>query len=239
MRTILVLGFLAVFLVVMFPVHLLLRLLGLVMPQLRYRIGKRIVDGVFRVILFLVQVKLEVKGVENIPDEPVLFVSNHRSISDIPVIYVTSGRRPGFVAKKEMQRMRLLAGWMDHIGCLFLDRKDLRSGMEMVKNGAKQIRKGNCLVIFPEGHRSQGELLPFKEGSLKIAEKAECPVVPVTLIGTDQLLEARPGFSIRKGNVKVIYGEPVLLKDLPKEERRKAGARIRSGIEETIRKEQL
>lgn len=238
MRTILVLGFLAAFLLVMLPVHLILWLVGHVMPQLRYRIGKHVADRVFEGILFLAQAKVEVKGQENIPEEPVLFVSNHRSIADIPVIFTTCGKRPGFAAKQEMRRMYLLSGWMDNIGCLFLDRKDLRSGMEMVKNGAKQIRKGNSLVIFPEGHRSQGEMLPFKEGSLKIAEKAVCPVVPVTLIGTDQIAGGSAGFFIRKGRVKVIYGEPIMLADLPKEERRRAGAAIRSEIEETIRREQ-
>lgn len=238
MRTILVLGFLAAFLLVMLPVHLFLWLVGHVLPQLRLKIGKHVADRVFDGILFLAGTKIEVKGEENIPEGPVLFVSNHRSIADIPVIYSTCGKRPGFVAKQEMRQMYLLSGWMDNIGCLFLDRKDLRSGMEMVKNGAKQIRRGNSLVIFPEGHRSRGELLPFREGSLKIAEKAECPAVPVTLIGTDQIAGGSAGFFIRKGSVKVIYGEPVMLTELPKAERRRAAADIRSEIEETIRMEQ-
>ena len=70
-----------------------------------------------------------------------------------------------------------------------------------------------------------------------MAERADCPVVPVTLIDTDQLLEVRPGFNIRKGKVKVIYGEPFYIKDLPKEQKKKAGSYARSIIEDTMKKE--
>ena len=70
-----------------------------------------------------------------------------------------------------------------------------------------------------------------------MAEKADCPVVPVALIDTDQLLEARPGFHIKKANVKVIYGEPFYLKDLPREQKKKAGAYVQSIIEDIIKKE--
>lgn len=238
MRTVLVLGFLFLFLVVMIPVHLILLLIGRWNPDVRYRVGNAIVYWAFRWELFQTQAQIEVKGVENIPKEPVLFVSNHRSYYDILVIHTTSTKRPGFVAKKEIRRVPFLSWWMDDICCLYLDREDLRSGVQMIKDGAQLIKEGHSMVICPEGHRNQTqELLPFKEGSLKMAEKADCPVVPVTLMDTDQLLEARPGFDIRKGKVKVIYGEPFYLKELPKEQRKKAGSYVRSIIEDTIKKE--
>ena len=94
------------------------------------------------------------------------------------------------------------------------------------------------MVIFAEGTRSQGkEMLPFKEGSIKMAEKADCPVVPVTIMNSDQLLEDWPGFSIKKANVKIIYGDPVYVKDLPKEQKKKAGAYIQEMIAANIEKE--
>lgn len=238
MRSVLVLGFLFLFLVVMIPVHLILLLIGKFNPELRYRIGNAIVYWAFRWELFQSQAKIEVKGIENIPKEPVLFVANHRSYFDILIIHTTSTKRPGFVAKKEMERFHLLSWWMKNICCLFLDRSDLRSGVEMVKNGAELIKQGHSMVICPEGTRNQKpDMLPFHEGSLKMAERADCPVVPVSLIDTDQLLEVRPGFDIRKGNVKVIYGKPFYIKDLPKEQRKKAGAYVQEIIRETIKKE--
>ena len=108
----------------------------------------------------------------------------------------------------------------------------------MIRKGAEQIKSGHSMVICPEGTRNQqAEMLPFKEGSLKMAEKAAGPVVPVTLIGTDGLLEARPGFDIRSGNVTVVYGEPFYMKDLPKEQRKHAGAYVQQIIADTMKRE--
>jgi len=111
--------------------------------------------------------------------------------------------------------------------------------MQMIKDGTELIKSGQSMVIFPEGTRNGTDtLLPFKEGSLKMAEKADCPVVPVTIIDTDKLLEVRPGFDIRKGKVKVVFGEPFYIKDLPKEQKKKAGAYVQDMIEKTYRAEQ-
>lgn len=237
-RSVLVLTFLFLFLVLMIPVHLILLLIGKFNPELRYRIGNAIVYWAFKWELFVTQADIEVKGTEHIPEEPVLFVTNHRSYYDILVIHTTSTKRPGFVAKKEIKKVPFLSWWMNNICCLYLDREDIRSGMQMIKDGTQLIRSGHSMVICPEGHRNQEkEMLPFKEGSLKMAERAGCPVVPVTLIDTDQLLEVRPGFNIRKGKVKVIYGEPFYIKDLPKEQKKKAGSYARSIIEDTMKKE--
>lgn len=238
MRSVLVLGFLFLFLVLMIPVHFILLLIGKWNPELRYRIGNAIVYWAFRWELFQAGAHIEVKGTENIPEGAVLFVPNHRSYFDILVLHTTSTKRPGFVAKAEMNKFPLLNWWMRDICCLFLDRNDMRSGIQMIKDGVRMIQNGHSMVICPEGTRNQkAEMLPFKEGSLKIAEKAGCPVIPVTLIGTDQLLEARPGFDIRKARVKVIYGEPVYLNELPKEQRKKSGAYVQGIIKDTMKRE--
>ena len=238
MRSVLVLAFLFLFLVLMIPVHFILLLIGQFNKELRFRIGNAIVYWAFRWELFQAGVHITVKGLENIPDDPVLFVSNHRSYFDILVLHTTSTKRPGFVAKAEMDKFPLLNWGMRNICCVFLDRNDLRSGVEMIRKGAEQIKSGHSMVICPEGTRNQqAEMLPFKEGSLKMAEKAACPVVPVTLIGTDGLLEARPGFDIRSGNVTVVYGEPFYMKDLPKEQRKHAGAYVQQIIADTMKRE--
>lgn len=240
MRSFLVLFYLFAYLIIMIPVHGILVLIGKVSPKLRYKIGNFLVYWSFRWELFQSGAKIEVKGKDNIPKEPVLFVSNHRSYFDILVLHTTTGKRPGFVAKTEIQKFPLLAWWMKDIACLFLDRNDLRSGMQMIKDGTELIKSGQSMVIFPEGTRNGTQtLLPFKEGSLKMAEKADCPVVPVTIIDTDKLLEVRPGFDIRKGKVKVVFGEPFYIKDLPKEQKKKAGAYVQGIIEETYRAEQF
>ena len=240
MRSFLVLFYLFAYLIIMIPVHGILVLIGKASSKLRYKIGNFLVYWSFRWELFQSGAKIEVKGKDNIPKEPVLFVSNHRSYFDILVLHTTTGKRPGFVAKTEIQKFPLLAWWMKDIACLFLDRNDLRSGMQMIKDGTELIKSGQSMVIFPEGTRNGTDsLLPFKEGSLKMAEKADCPVVPVTIIDTDKLLEVRPGFDIRKAKVKVVFGEPFYIKDLPKEQKKKAGAYVQGIVEKTYRAERF
>jgi 1-acyl-sn-glycerol-3-phosphate acyltransferase len=91
------------------------------------------------------------------------------------------------------------------------------------------------MVICPEGTRNQQhEMLPFKEGSLKMADKADCPVVPVAIIDSDQMLEIRPGFHIKSGSPKVIYGKPFYIKDLDKDNRKHAGAYVQEIIRDMI-----
>lgn len=216
----------------------MLRLIGLFNEDARKNIANAMVYYAFKWELFQAGAKVEVVGQENIPEGAVLFTPNHRSYFDILLLHTTSTKRPGFVAKKEMDHFLGLNWWMRDIGCVFLDRKDIKSGVQMIKDGAELIKSGHSMVIFAEGTRNQGkEMLPFKEGSIKMAEKAGCPVVPVTIMNSDQLLEDWKGFSIKKGNVKVIYGEPIYVKDLPKEQKKKMGAYVQGMIAENIARE--
>lgn len=105
----------------------------------------------------------------------------------------------------------------------------------MIKDGAELIKKGHSMVICPEGTRNQNkEMLPFKEGSLKMADRADCPVVPVAIIDSDQMLEIRPGFHIKSGKPKVIYGKSFYLKDLDKDDKKHAGAYVQGIIKGMI-----
>jgi 1-acyl-sn-glycerol-3-phosphate acyltransferase len=111
----------------------------------------------------------------------------------------------------------------------------MRSGVKMIKDGAELIKNGHSMVICPEGTRNQEkEMLPFKEGSLKMADKADCPVVPVAIIDSDQMLEVRPGFHIKSGSPTVIYGTPFYIRELDKENRKHAGAYVQGIIKDMI-----
>ena len=139
----------------------------------------------------------------------------------------------GFVAKKEMLRYPLLSDWMVNVNCLFLDRDDIKAGLKMILDGIEKVKNGVSVWIFPEGTRNRHddilELLPFKEGSLKIAEKSGCPVVPVAMFGTADVFEKHIPF-IRPAHVIVEYGKPFYIKELEPENRKKAGAYTRDVI---------
>ena len=146
----------------------------------------------FRCLLKLAGVTITVKGEENIPkDTAVLYVGNHRSYFDILTGYTTVPTLLGFVAKKEMEKIPILRTWMANVNCLFLDRKNIKEGLKTILQGIEKVKNGISIWIFPEGTRNTNEditeLLPFKEGSLKIAEKSGCPVIGQRLVNSGQL----------------------------------------------------
>lgn len=201
----------------------------------------RIVRKMFVKILKMAGVEVTVKGYEKIPkNRPVLYVGNHRSYFDILVGYTTVPGRVGFIAKKEMEKIPLLSGWMINVNCLFLDRKNIKEGLKTILAGVEKIKRGVSVWIFPEGTRNRNsdpkELLPFKEGSLKIAEKSGCPVVPVAITGTADIFEKHIPYII-PGKVTIEFGDPIFLKELPPEERKFAGAYTRKRIIEMLQKE--
>ena len=182
----------------------------------------RIVRKMFRLILHIAGVSVTVKGMENIPKgQPVLYVGNHRSYFDILVGYTTVPGKLGFVAKKEMLRYPFLSDWMVNVNCLFLDRKNIKEGLKAILEGIEKVKRGVSIWIFPEGTRNRSEdileLLPFKEGSLKIAEKSGCPVIPVALSGTADVFEKHIPF-MRPSHVTIEFGTPFYIKKLPPEE---------------------
>ena len=145
-------------------------------PAARDRESLKIVQFMFRLILKIAGVEVTVKGAENIPkDQAVLYVGNHRSYFDILVGYTTVPGLMGFVAKKEMLRYPFLRSWMKNVNCLFLDRENIKEGLKTILEGIDHVKNGISVWIFPEGTRNRNEdlreLLPFKEGSHKIAEK--------------------------------------------------------------------
>lgn len=201
----------------------------------------RIVRKMFRLILHVVGVSVTVKGMENIPKgQPVLYVGNHRSYFDILVGYTTVPGKLGFVAKKEMLRYPFLSDWMVNVNCLFLDRKNIKEGLKAVLEGIEKVKRGVSIWIFPEGTRNRSEdileLLPFKEGSLKIAEKSGCPVIPVAISGTADVFEKHIPF-MRPSRVTIEFGTPFYIKKLPPEERKFAGTYTRKIIIEMLEKE--
>ncbi|MDO4264975.1 MAG: lysophospholipid acyltransferase family protein [Eubacteriales bacterium] len=225
LRGLLVLLVLILFLVVGSPLLLFEYLLSKRNPTLSDRQSQKIVCFMFRLIIWISGIRLTVEGREHIPaDSAVLFVGNHRSYFDIVTSYTVMRKKTGYIAKKEMEGIPLLKQWMDRIGCLFLDRKDIRAGLKTILQAISDIKAGTSLVIFPEGTRNRNEsvtdLLEFKEGSLKIAEKSGCPVIPMAILGSADVFEKHMPF-IRPADVVIRFGAPVDVKALPEEYKKK------------------
>ncbi len=136
-------------------------------------------------------ITLNVSGLENVPEGPVLFVSNHQGYADIPVYCaVITMKQIGFVAKSTLGKIPVFGEWIRDIRSVFIERDDARSSLKTMEEGAELLKKGFSLVIFPEGTRSKGPYAgEFKKGSLRLGIKAGVPIVPVTLNGTYEVYE--------------------------------------------------
>ncbi len=233
-RSILSIIFVALFLILSMPLHLVLWLIGRKKPMTKYRVSYKVIRWAFSVVFGIAGIKCNVIGGENIPtDTPVLFVSNHRSNLDILLMQVTAGVPVGFVAKTELKKIPLLGFWMSDIGCVFLDRANIKSAVKSISEGVTHIEAGCSMAICPEGTRSHdGEMKAFKDGSLKLAAKAKVPVIPAAVIGTDDCLENNEGFKLTKGIMTIAYGRPIDIATLTPEEKKHLGAYTQTFVKE-------
>lgn len=164
--------------------------------------------------------KIDVIGLENVPkDQTVLFMSNHQSYFDIPILMNRIETPKGFIAKKELGSWIGIRVWMKNMQCVFMDRSDMRKSAEAIVKGINILKSGHSMVIFPEGTRSKGgKTHEFKSGSFKLATKTKVPIVPITIDGSYNLLELNNDGKIKKGAVKVIIHKPIYVADLTKDE---------------------
>lgn len=196
----------------------------------------RIVQWGFRTILGIAGTEITVIGKENMPKEAALYVGNHRSYFDILLLYVQCEGLTGFVAKDSIEKVPSLRVWMRYLYCLFLNRSDAREGLKTILTAIEYVKKGISICIFPEGTRNDGEelsMLPFKEGSFKIATKTGCPIVPVSINNSAEIFENHVP-ALRKTHVVIEYGKPIYPKELAKEELKNIGAHFQNIIQETI-----
>jgi 1-acyl-sn-glycerol-3-phosphate acyltransferase len=235
MRLILTLIFLIVFFIISIPIYLIELIIGRFNHRAMVASSQFIVVNAFHVVNFISGVKMTVIGRENVPkSEAVLYISNHRSDFDVPVAYSTVPTLTGFMAKKEIAKVPFLSYWMRFLQCLFIDRSDIKQGLKTILKGIDQVKAGYSVFISPEGTRNQGtEMLPFKEGSFKIAEKTGCAIIPVSISNTEALFENQKPW-IRSAHVVIEYGKPIYPKELTKEQQKFLGAYVQGIIRETL-----
>ncbi len=222
------------FLILSIPILMVEWLIGKFAPHARDISSLRIIQFIFKLIMLLTGSKVTVIGEEHVPkDQAVLYIGNHRSYFDIVLTYARCPGLTGYVAKDSMKKIPLLSTWMERLYCLFLDRKNIKEGMKMILKGIEQIKGGISMCIFPEGTRNkdpEGPMLPFKEGSFKMAEKTGCPIIPMAITNTADIFENHIPW-IRPANIILEYGEPIYVKELSKEDKKFLGAYTQRAIQ--------
>lgn len=237
-RFICVITFLVTFLILGIPLFFIEWVIGKFNREARDYQSLRIVQWAFKLMLKMAGTKITVIGEENVPDEAVLFVGNHRSFFDIHLTYSRCKRLTGYISKKEMEKAPLLSTWMKYLYCLFLDREDPRAGLKTIQTGIEYIKKGISICVFPEGTRNKGEelsLLPFKEGAFRMATKTNCAIVPISINNAAEIFENHFP-KIKKTHVIMEYGKPIYPNELEPEQKKHIGAYCQNVIQETINK---
>ena len=197
--------------------------------DLLYRMGV----GVGLAGVRLVGVKVEVVGSEKLDwRRTYIFMCNHVSNLDPPIVIPVMPRRTSVLVKKELFRVPLL-GWAMRLASLVpVDRRNREAAIASLRFAADVLRSGVNMTIWPEGTRSpDGRLLPFKRGPFHLAMETGVPIVPITLAGTHEIWR-KGEFAIHPGTATVVFHEPInpaayaSLEDLIEAVRE----RIRSGL---------
>ena len=228
--------YLLLYLIITIPLELILLLIGLFSIPLRDKISFACVKyvGLGAVRIFS-GANVIVNGLENIPDDTAcLFVGNHTSFFDVILGYTIMKKPTGFIAKIEFRKYPSLNLWMHLIRCLFIDRKDVKQGMKTILKAVEYLKNGINIFVFPEGTRSKdGKMLPFKEGSMKMAEKSGCPIIPVAISNMSTMFEDHFP-RITPETVVFTFCEPVYVKDLEGEDRKHVAQYVQNIIQDKL-----
>ena len=158
----------------------------------------------------LAGVRVETVGLEKLdPARTYIFMSNHVSNLDPPIITPLIPRRTSVLVKKELFSFPILGRAMRMGSMVPVDRSNRDAGIESVRIAKKVIQQGLNMTIYVEGKRSfDGKLLPFKKGPFYLAMECGVPVVPVTITGTHYIMP-KARFAIKPGTVTVIFHPPI------------------------------
>lgn len=155
-------------------------------------------------------IRVHVTGLEKVDcSRPYIFMSNHASNLDPPILLPVVPRRTSVLVKQELFRIPILGHAMRMSSLVPVDRSSRERAIESLREAVDVLHDGISMTIFVEGTRStDGRLLPFKKGPFHLAMETGVPVVPVTIEGTHDLLPKGKLLN-RTGIVRVIFHEPI------------------------------
>lgn len=242
MRTILIILLYLIVCIVSIPLLLIECIVRKINEKAAAAFAIRVVQIAFNVAMFVSGCKKHISGLENIPqNQPVMFAANHRSFYDILLAYSSIASRHvqvAFISKIEIKKFPMIAQWMYFLNCLFMDRGNMKQNMEVILKAISLIKEGYSIYIAPEGTRNATDtLLPFKEGSMKIATKTKAPIVPVCIKHTEEIMENHLPW-IRGGHIYIEYGKPIYPDQLEGDDKKYIGAYVQKIIQEMYDKEE-
>lgn len=155
-------------------------------------------------------VKIKMVGLDQFdPAGTYIFMSNHVSNLDPPVLIPMIPRRTSVLAKRELWKIPILAKALDLAEIVPVERNKRESAIESIRRAGEVMKHGINMTIYPEGTRSRdGRLLPFKKGPFHLAAETGFPIVPITILGTEEMM-AKGKFSVRPGIATLVFHAPI------------------------------
>ena len=172
-----------------------------------------------RVNAFFTPMMVSVSGKENIEkNTSYIIVANHQSHYDIFLVYGWLGIDIKWIMKKELRKVPGLGISCEKMGHIFIDRSNTQVAIESMNKVKEKLVGGTSVVIFPEGTRSKtGELSSFKRGAFRLALDVNLAILPVTLIGTKDILPTQ-SMRLFPGKVKMIIHKPMSVTNYTEED---------------------
>jgi len=187
----------------------------------------------------LAGVRVEMVGLDQLdPSRSYIFMSNHVSNVDPPILIPLIPKRTSVMVKKELFSYPILGRAMRMGSLVPVDRGNRDAGIAAVNAAKEVVQQGLNMTIFVEGKRSfDGKLLPFKKGPFYLAMECGVPVVPVTISGTHDIMP-KTRFAIKPATVTVIFHPPIEPKDFVSREclMEKVRGVIESGLPQEYQK---
>jgi 1-acyl-sn-glycerol-3-phosphate acyltransferase len=183
-------------------------------------------------------VRVQMIGLERLdPARTYVFMSNHASNIDPPLLIPRIPGRTSVMVKQELFKMPILGKAMRMGSLVPVDRGNRDAGIAAVRVAAEVVNSGIHMTIYVEGHRSyDGKLLPFKKGPFYLAEECKAPVIPVTISGTHYVMP-KGRFSMKAGLVTITFHQPIERREFGTREElmEKVRAAIQSGLPQEYR----
>lgn len=165
-------------------------------------------------VISITGMKISIEGKENIKkDTNYLIIGNHKSDLDSLILIWLFEEPLIFIGKEELKKTPFISTWFKEIGCLFIERDNIRQSAKVILEGVEILKGGKSIVIFPEGKRIMEDRLgEFKNGSFKLAIKSKAAVLPVAIVDSYKAFEESK--RIKSANIKINVGEKIDYKEL-------------------------
>ncbi len=167
----------------------------------------------------MMMITVQVEGRSRVDSgQSYVIVANHQSQIDILALYGHLGIDFKWVMKQELRRVPVLGAACAAMGHILIDRANTESAVNSINRARDHIKNGMSVVFFPEGTRSRdGQLMPFKKGAYRLAVELQLPILPVTILGTHEILPTDT-LNLTPGLARLVFHQPIPTRDLTTED---------------------